>query len=290
MDDFEQYTLISQEKARNPPKYSDDSFGDFETLSDRSRGATVVPLSNSLRERHPDYHLTVIDTRQCDLLGFAGAGKAFFKPDQKTGLTMRTYIPPRRKLDGAEGALGADIVFAKMLYYWADVEFIIYLSEGIKDGVLGLQHYTFVLHKDVGHMPSSDGSSSIADKLVLEASKWTLELHNEIWIFDQLFWQKNSDLWRSVQECSWDDVILDEGMKDTLRDDVEGFFDDREAYTKYAIPWKVRRQLFCFPVLYHRHIFMITSTYSLQETQNDIKSLWPERLNQLHPLSSQRIL
>ncbi|KAG7005059.1 hypothetical protein G7Y79_00022g052800 [Physcia stellaris] len=223
MDDFEQYTLISSksESAKHAPKYSDDAFGDFEALSDRSRVATVVPLSNNLRERHPNHRLTVIETRQCDLLGFAKAGKAFFDPDQKTGLTMRTYVPPVTKLDGAEGTLEADIVFAKVIFQWQDHEFIVYLSEGLKDGVFGLQHYTFVLHK-TADSDNMDGSS-VSDKLILEASKWTLELHNEIWI---------------AQEASWENVILDEDMKATLREDVEGFFEDRAAYEKYAIPWK----------------------------------------------------
>ena len=246
MDDFEQYTLISSksENAKHAPEYSDDAFGDFEALSDRSRVATVVPFSNNLRERHPNHRLTVIETRQCDLLGFANAGKAFFDPDRKTGLTMRTYVPPVTKLDGAEGTLGADIVFAKIMFRWQDHEFIVYLSEGLKDGVFGLQHYTFILHK-AADSDSMDGSS-VSDKLILEASKWTLELHNEIWMFDQLAWQKSSDLWRSAQEASWENVILDEDMKATLREDVEGFFDDRAAYEKYAIPWKVSDYSFFF--------------------------------------------
>ena len=238
-DDFEQYTVISHNEPQHTPKYSHDSFGDFEALSDRSRVATVVPLSNSLRERHPDHHLTVIETRTCNLLGFAKAGKAVVEPDQKTGLTLRTFIPPVTKIDGAEGILGTEVVFAKMTYRWQSIDFLVYLSEGVTDGKFGLQFYTFILCKAADGDNAKEAAALITDRLILEASKWTLELHDEIWIFDQLTWQKSSELWRSAQEASWDDVILDEEMKEALRDDVEGFFDDREAYRKYAIPWKV---------------------------------------------------
>ena len=238
MDDFEQYTVISHQEPRSTPKYSDDSFGDFEALSDRSRVATVVPLSNSLRERHPDHHLTVIETRQCNLLGFAGAGKALVEPDQKTGLTLRTYIPPVSTIDGAEGILATEVVFAKMGYRWQGVEFLVYLSEGLTDGKFGVQYHTFILCAAADNTEKK-AAALITDRLILEASKWTLELHDEIWIFDQLSWQKSSELWRSAQEASWDDVILDEEMKEALRDDVEGFFEDREAYRRYAVPWKV---------------------------------------------------
>ena len=237
MDDFEQYTWISNEKAKSGHKHGDAVYGEFEALSSRSRVATVVPLSRSLCEHYPDYKLTVTNTGQCDLSGYAKVGKATFDPDEKTGLTTRVYVPPITKLNGAEGTLGADVLFAKMTYYWQTHQFIVYLSEGIKDGTAGVQHYTFILHKSIES--DTSGGSPIADKLVLAASKWTLELHNEIWLFDQLSWQKSSELWRSAQESSWDDVILDEDMKTDLREDFEGFFDDKEEYTKYGIPWKV---------------------------------------------------
>ena len=272
MDDIGRYTVISHQEAQSTPKYSNDSFGDFEALSDRSRAATVVPLSNSLRERHPDHHLTVIETRQCDLLGFAKAGRAVIQPDQKTGLTLRTFVPPLSKIDGAEGDLAIEIVFAKLGYRWQGKDFLVYLSEGFMDGKFGVQHYTFVLC-EADHGTGKEAAALITDGLILEASKWTLELHDEIWIFDQLTWQKSSELWRSVQEASWDDVILDKEMKEALRDDVEGFFKDREAYRKYAVPWKVSSSISYFQSAHHLEIsarFFYALVYTISQKPPEV--------------------
>lgn len=50
--------------------------------------------------------------------------------------------------------------------------------------------------------------------------------------------EKNKGLWRSVQDVSWDDVILDPAMKAKLIEDVQGFFDSQEMYQNFKVPWK----------------------------------------------------
>ena len=63
-------------------------------------------------------------------------------------------------------------------------------------------------------------------------------MHNEVLVFDQEMWTKSTELFSSVQSSSWDDVIMDEDMKETLVKDVEGFFDSREEYKEFLVPWK----------------------------------------------------
>ena len=77
--------------------------------------------------------------------------------------------------------------------------------------------------------------SSLADELIFAAPSWSLELHEAVWVFDQLRWEKNRALWEQVQKASWEDVILDEELKQTLQDDVEGFYDERETYQNFKI-------------------------------------------------------
>ena len=226
MDDFEQYTLISKEKGKSGFRHSNGIKGDFETLSDRFRVATVVPLSACLRKRYQDHKLTVANTDQRDLRGFARVGNAAFDPDSKVGLTTRDYIPPITKMDRDEGTLGANVLFARVTHYWQKHESIVYLTECNKDDTYYLHHYTFILRNS--RDTNGVEGFAIADKLILEASKWSLALHDELWLFDQLWWQKSSELWRSAQELSWDDVILDEDMKTDVREDIEGSSNDRE--------------------------------------------------------------
>lgn len=72
----------------------------------------------------------------------------------------------------------------------------------------------------------------------MTCGKWTSLLHGEIWVFDNGYWEKSKELWRAVDGSSWDDVILDPEMKKNLIEDVQGFFDNRELYGNFAVPWK----------------------------------------------------
>ena len=234
MVDVEQSTL----RSASPNRYNNDPFGDFQENCSAARKSTVIALSNSLREGHPDLTLTVVLENECDLLGFAKAGFAHSESDLNTGLKLRKFYPPASQLDGAEGTLGREIVFEKHAYRWCDHEFLLYLADCYQEPGFCTQVYSFILAKPEGKETTKTDSATI-DALVQIASKWTLELHHEIWMFDRLMWQKNSSLWHSVQDALWDNVILDEAMKQTLKDDIEGFFDQRDIYQEYGVPWKV---------------------------------------------------
>lgn len=47
------------------------------------------------------------------------------------------------------------------------------------------------------------------DQLLLAVGAWSAQLHDEVYVFDDGYWQKNSKLWESVQDASWEEVILD---------------------------------------------------------------------------------
>ncbi|MCJ1408162.1 hypothetical protein MMC19_002235 [Ptychographa xylographoides] len=236
--DPEQFTLISSTAPpATPPQYNESVFGDYEAHSSGPRKASAVVLANSLRTRHPDHTLAITSPFQCNLLGFAGAGLAEAMLDPREGLILRTYIPPASQLNGSKGGLAGQIVFAKYVYCWKEHNYLVYIAEGFKDGSFGTTQYVAVLCEPEG-METATSQSAAADALILAASRWTEELHGEIWIFDQMFWQKNAGLWQEVQKASWEDVILNGEMKQRLQDDVEGFFDERETYERFAIPWK----------------------------------------------------
>jgi SpoVK/Ycf46/Vps4 family AAA+-type ATPase len=83
-----------------------------------------------------------------------------------------------------------------------------------------------------------DGHCQQIDALILAAAKWTSQLHDEIFVFDNGYWDKSTELWKSVSGASWSDVILAPAMKQSLIDDVQGFFDNQSLYAQFAVPWK----------------------------------------------------
>lgn len=94
----------------------------------------------------------------------------------------------------------------------------------------GTYSENFILH---------EGPEAPARLLLLEAGAYAEKLHNEIWVFNQGFWQKNAQLWQDVQSADWDDVILEEEFKTALQKDIYGFFSAEGTYKKLSLPWKV---------------------------------------------------
>ena len=91
--------------------------------------------------------------------------------------------------------------------------------------------YQFLVHEGVSERPSKD--------LLVAAGGWSQTLHDEIWVFNQGFWNRDAGLWQEVQKANWADVILDEEFKTTLQKDVFGFFSSERVYLDLQIPWKV---------------------------------------------------
>lgn len=88
----------------------------------------------------------------------------------------------------------------------------------------------FILH---------DGPEQPARDFVLAVALHAEQTHDEIWVFNQGNWQKSKRLWLQIKDSSWDDVVMEEGSKMALQNDVYGFFKSEMTYKKLSIPWKV---------------------------------------------------
>lgn len=144
-------------------------------------------------------------------------------------MSWKVYAPPARRLDGGNGALGEQPVFAKYIYRWSGHDFIVYLFD-CRDGDSSYPQIRnfYILASRV----------QLADRLIMEAGKWSNDLHEEILVFDQGNWSKSKELYASVREAKWEDVILEEKMKKAVIDDHLSFFRSRDTYTGLKVPWK----------------------------------------------------
>ncbi len=120
-------------------------------------------------------------------------------------------------------------------YVWEEHSFIV-IYVVYEEPFLGKRELYYILH------PRSDsdvdGHCAATDALLLAVGKWTSQLHEEIFVFDDGYWEKSTELWKSVKDASWDDVILNQEMKKNIIDDVQSFFDNRAIYKQFAVPWK----------------------------------------------------
>ncbi|KAI1312083.1 ATPase [Xylaria venustula] len=206
--------------------------------SSGTRTNTDTVIAQSLAAQYSDQHLTIAPpTGGLSLIAYAQAGHATCKAVEAGGrkdgvfapVVWTDYLPPARRLDGDPGALRTTLRFAKFEYGWRGHAFIVYVVDG-RDGdePYGGSTNHYIL----------SGTRAPADALLLAAGSWANELHGEVWVFDQGYWQKNAELYRSVMGASWENVILEEGMKRAIIEDHTSFFDSRDTYARLKVPWK----------------------------------------------------
>ena len=211
-------------------------FKDLEVHSSQPRTSTELAIVNSLRRRYPDCTVTVTP-QATGLLPFAKAGRAEARLDKETEkpLVWRSFEPASGNAAAEPGHFRDQIKFGRYDYQWKGKSFIVYGAKYVDD--YAVVKNDFVLYPREGD-EIIDGQSKVVDELIAAASQYTNDLHDEVYVFDQEMWTKNADLWKSVQQSTWEDVILDRSLKDALIADVEGFFDCKEDYKRFAVPWK----------------------------------------------------
>ena len=253
MDVADPPMVVDHEFRVQNRQYKPSALGPNDTFFDHSsarRVNTDTVIATAIKEEHPKEELTIIPAFTAPLLIYAAAGyaTAVLLEDNSSkcleNLIWRIYIPASRRADNSPGSVGSLIKFAKYGYEWQGKSFYLYIVDG-RDGGQGFP--TIKNQYLVGPLSSSSepstrhkhGSNSapVVD-LIVAAGHYDITLHNEIWVFDGGYWQKDAALYSSVMKSRWEDVILDESMKKTLQTDVSRFFDNRSRYQKLRVPWK----------------------------------------------------
>ncbi|KAF2017572.1 proteasome-activating nucleotidase, partial [Aaosphaeria arxii CBS 175.79] len=199
-------------------------------------------LLDILRDNFPTYHVTEVDQSTASLLEFASAGKATANLDSSSEnfAAARQWKPVGERVEKKlhPGKLTDDFRFARFQYIWEGKEYLVYHGAW-KELYLGSEHVFYILYPRSSEAENvQDGHCKESDDLILACGKWTSQLHNEIWVFDDGRWVKSKELWNSVHGSSWEDVILDPEMKKNIIDDVQGFFNNQQLYRQFAVPWR----------------------------------------------------
>ncbi|KAL8876788.1 MAG: hypothetical protein Q9192_008798, partial [Flavoplaca navasiana] len=191
---------------------------------------------------YPNLHLTITPTYSSNLLGFASAGHASALPASTTpasisidfvtcdalssNLKWRRYIPPLNRFSSSPGVLVDDVKFGHYIYTWREYEYILYVVEGANG----------LYDEEVSYLLGPSAAAN--DALLLAAGSYRHALHEEIFVFNNGQWSKNHKLWQQVQKSNWDDVILAEEMKKSIKGEMQKFFGSEERYKRLKVPWK----------------------------------------------------
>jgi AAA+ superfamily predicted ATPase len=79
---------------------------------------------------------------------------------------------------------------------------------------------------------------AIAEQFLLTVCEWGAEARGEILVFDAGCWQKSQELFRAIQDATFDNLVLRGSLKRQLQDDLPQFFASRDIYEEYRVPWK----------------------------------------------------
>ncbi|KAF8969457.1 P-loop containing nucleoside triphosphate hydrolase protein [Flammula alnicola] len=149
-------------------------------------------------------------------------------PREDPLVTNLVFIPLARKLGSVPGVLVDSVQFGAFTVPGSNMN-ILFIQSKFYPAGFGTMTQFFILH---------EGPEEVSRLFLLSAGAWADSLHDEIWVFNQGFWQKNHGLWTEVQKADWKDVILKEEFKKALQKDVYGFFASEAIYKELAIPWK----------------------------------------------------
>jgi transitional endoplasmic reticulum ATPase len=222
-------------------------YSDYLSHSSGQRIQTTSVEVKALRAKYPDRHLTIVSSFSIsngmiintDLLGFAAAGeaKATLVSDTNETIIEHGFSPPARRHGGDEGSAVQDVRFAAYDYEYQGTTFLLYVFHA-SEGIYQSFKAQFILSPS-GCKKTEAGADEEVEALIAAATIWGQASHEEAWVFDRGFWQKDRELYKSIHESSWDDVILDGEKKAAIIDDVEGFFSSEESYKEFSVPWKV---------------------------------------------------
>jgi len=210
--------------------------------------------------------VTVTFASNLHLLQFAAAGNAVAELDTKTDSVQRVrYFFGGNERQGIPDQLAEARSFAKYQYRWGTEYFIVYMIQ--------IRYYMFqYILKEPAEGESTMSQPSVTDSLINAVGKWQHSDHRYIYVYDY-YWTANRQLYNEVQKAKWEDVILNTEMKTELVELMQKFFDSKDIYDEFGVPWK-RGVIFHGPVGNGKTVSIKALMHSLSQLEQSIPSLY----------------
>lgn len=195
-----------------------------------------IAIVDALRRCYPGHTVTQTP-KSTGILKFAKAGQAHAVLDTSVDFYASRYYKLATDDPRGPGRLKDEVEFGRYSYRWKDFSFQVYVACFWESEYSQAQNHYIIYPRSPEDV--EDGRSAVVDKLITAAAQHVSKIDEEIWVYDRGYWRKNSTLWKNVQSCKWDNVILNREMKLQLISDIEGFYDRKDDYNSFAVPWKV---------------------------------------------------
>jgi AAA+ superfamily predicted ATPase len=81
-------------------------------------------------------------------------------------------------------------------------------------------------------------SRALAEAFFAAVCQWATELREEILVFDSGHWHKDEALFHAIKTSTLDNLVLRGQLKQEIHADLQSFFQARDTYAQYGVPWK----------------------------------------------------
>ena len=153
-------------------------------------------------------------------------------------LAERHFVPPARRYnDETGGSFAQKIVFGCYDYVFRSNSFIIYLAEGSEGGMMK-PTYIYILVEDL-NMEGKAAAQQKADDLIVAGLPVAQELHDEVLVFDNGFWQKSKELSAEYPDGEVGGRYLGEEEEGGYYRGCDWVLQWRGTYQEFGVPWKV---------------------------------------------------
>jgi len=78
----------------------------------------------------------------------------------------------------------------------------------------------------------------VAEEFLNAVCDWSYEVRGEILVYQDGYFEKDPKLFDSIKSATFDNLVLPESLNRQIQSDFQRFFESRELYERYGIPWK----------------------------------------------------
>lgn len=177
-------------------------------------------VARELAELHPEKTIVEGDDWEFDLDAFVRAGKCSVVEQRSV------FYHTRTEWEGIGKRLRPRIENAWLNVLWngelLDVVFISWVENCYR-----IRHQWVVAD-----------DHAVAEKFYDAVCEWSCEVHGEILVFQDGYFEKNEELFESIKNATFENLILRDSLRQEIQNDFAQFFSSRETYERFGIPWK----------------------------------------------------
>ena len=181
---------------------------------------TAYHVGRKLAELHPEKAVVAGQTWFFDLETFVQDGHCSVMEQRSVFHQVRT------DWDGADNKLSDAIENSWLNVLWKGHLIDVVLITWSENSCRRRHHWIVADEKQ------------IAEDLFRAVCEWSCEVRGEILVYHDGYFRKDKPLFNSIKSATFDNLILPDRLKLQIQNDFQQFFNSREVYERYQIPWK----------------------------------------------------